>query len=90
MQPLNRSALLSDIRMTPAAKYACPANSAHSRISQTSNAALNFGVAIVVFAWDRYQLPIQSGNAALAAVGITCLWDRLAPASGPLPKMARA
>jgi hypothetical protein len=31
-------------------------------------------------AWDRYQLPIQSGNAVLAAVGITCLWDRLVPA----------
>ena len=34
-------------------------------------------------AWDRYQLPIQSGNALLAAVGITCLWDRLAAALGP-------
>ena len=28
-------------------------------------------------AWDRYQLPIQSGNALLAAVGISALWDRL-------------
>jgi hypothetical protein len=28
-------------------------------------------------AWDRYQLPIQSGNALLAAVGIVSLWDRV-------------
>ncbi len=28
-------------------------------------------------AWDRYQLPIQSGNALLAAVGISAVWDRL-------------
>jgi 4-amino-4-deoxy-L-arabinose transferase-like glycosyltransferase len=41
-------------------------------------------------AWDRYQLPIQSGNAALAAVGITCLWDRLGPAVQSLSKIARA
>jgi hypothetical protein len=41
-------------------------------------------------AWDRYQLPIQSGNAALAAVGLTCLWDRLAGALGPWLKIARA
>ncbi len=27
-------------------------------------------------AWDRYQLPIQSGNALLVAVGCACLWDR--------------
>jgi 4-amino-4-deoxy-L-arabinose transferase-like glycosyltransferase len=32
-------------------------------------------------AWDRYQLPIQSGNALLAAVGITSLWDRLSAAA---------
>ena len=63
-----------------------------------------FGLALVVWAvcawavvtlylpmaWDRYQLPIQSGNALLAAVGITCLWDRLAPAFGPWLKIARA
>jgi 4-amino-4-deoxy-L-arabinose transferase-like glycosyltransferase len=29
-------------------------------------------------AWDRYLLPIQSGNALLAAVGAQALWDRLA------------
>ncbi len=29
-------------------------------------------------AWDRYLLPIQSGNALLAAVGASALWDRLA------------
>jgi 4-amino-4-deoxy-L-arabinose transferase-like glycosyltransferase len=28
-------------------------------------------------AWDRYLLPIQSGNALLAAVGASALWDRL-------------
>ena len=32
-------------------------------------------------AWDRYQLPIQSGNALLAAVGLSALWDRLAAAA---------
>ena len=31
-------------------------------------------------AWDRYQLPIQSGNALLAAVGLSTLCDRLVPA----------
>jgi hypothetical protein len=41
-------------------------------------------------AWDRYELPIQSGNAALAAVGITCLWDGLARALGRWLKIARA
>ena len=50
MQPLNRSALLSDIGMTPAAKHARPANSARSRISPAWNAALIFGAAILVFA----------------------------------------
>ena len=28
-------------------------------------------------AWDRYQLPIQSGNALLAAIGLASLWKRL-------------
>ena len=32
-------------------------------------------------AWDRYQLPIQSGNALLAAVGISALWNRLVRAA---------
>jgi 4-amino-4-deoxy-L-arabinose transferase-like glycosyltransferase len=31
-------------------------------------------------AWDRYQLPIQSGNALLAAVGLSALWERLVAA----------
>jgi 4-amino-4-deoxy-L-arabinose transferase-like glycosyltransferase len=50
MQPLNRSALLSDIRMTPAVKHACPANSTRFRISPKWNAALIFFAAILVFA----------------------------------------
>jgi hypothetical protein len=29
-------------------------------------------------AWDRYLLPIQSGNALLAAMGMSALWERLA------------
>ncbi len=28
-------------------------------------------------AWDRYLLPIQSGNALLVAVGASALYDRL-------------
>jgi hypothetical protein len=28
-------------------------------------------------AWDRYQLPIQSGNALLGAMGLSALWERL-------------
>ena len=34
MQPLNRSALLSDIGMTPALKHAPPANSTRFRITR--------------------------------------------------------
>ena len=35
-------------------------------------------------AWDRYQLPIQSGNALLAAVGLGALWERsVAAVSSP-------
>jgi hypothetical protein len=41
-------------------------------------------------AWDRYQLPIQSGNALLAAVGVCALWDRLAAARGTRQELARA
>ena len=32
-------------------------------------------------AWDRYQLPIQSGNALLGAVGLSALADRLVRAA---------
>ncbi len=41
-------------------------------------------------AWDRYQLPIQSGNALLAAVGVSALWDRLVAAARFQPHLARA
>ena len=27
-------------------------------------------------AWDRYLLPIQSGNALLAALAASAIWDR--------------
>ena len=40
MQPLNRSALLSDIGMTPSLKHAPPANSTRFRFTRTWNAAL--------------------------------------------------
>ncbi len=41
-------------------------------------------------AWDRYQLPIQSGNALLAAVGFSCVWERVLAAARSRPKLARA
>ena len=56
MQPLNRSALLSDIGMTPALKHAPPANSARFRITRTWNAALIFCAALVVFASSLHAL----------------------------------
>jgi hypothetical protein len=40
-------------------------------------------------AWDRYQLPIQSGNALLAAVGLMRLWDRFASAAQSWIQAAR-
>ena len=40
-------------------------------------------------AWDRYQLPIQSGNALLAAVGIMSLWDRVSAAAQSWIQVAR-
>jgi 4-amino-4-deoxy-L-arabinose transferase-like glycosyltransferase len=39
--------------------------------------------AYLPMAWDRYLLPIQSGNALLAAVGASAIWDSLAR-RGPL------
>jgi hypothetical protein len=39
-------------------------------------------------AWDRYQLPIQSGNALLAAVGVSALWERVV-AARVRPNLAR-
>jgi hypothetical protein len=41
-------------------------------------------------AWDRYQLPIQSGNALLVAVGVSALWDRLILSARSRPDLARA
>ena len=29
-------------------------------------------------AWDRYLLPIQSGNALLAAIAVAAIWARIA------------
>ena len=29
-------------------------------------------------AWDRYLLPIQSGNALLAAIAVAAIWERIA------------
>jgi hypothetical protein len=40
-------------------------------------------------AWDRYQIPIESGNALLAALAITFLWERLALAAKSRAKMER-
>jgi hypothetical protein len=40
-------------------------------------------------AWDRYQLPIQSGNALLAAVGIMCVFDRIAATVGARLEVSR-
>ena len=31
----------------------------------------------IPMAWDRYLLPIQSGNSLLAAVAAAAVWDRL-------------
>ncbi len=41
-------------------------------------------------AWDRYQLPIQSGNAMLAAVGLASLWDRVLAARSSRRALAGA
>jgi 4-amino-4-deoxy-L-arabinose transferase-like glycosyltransferase len=38
--------------------------------------------AYLPMAWDRYLLPIQSGNALLAALAVSALWDRLASRAG--------
>jgi hypothetical protein len=38
-------------------------------------------------AWDRYQLPIQSGNALLAAVGVSALWERLVVTARSRPNL---
>jgi 4-amino-4-deoxy-L-arabinose transferase-like glycosyltransferase len=50
MQPLNRSALLSDIGMTPALNHAPPANSTRFRMPMTWNAVFIFGAALAFFA----------------------------------------
>ncbi len=55
--------------------------------------AMISGVVVTLYlpmAWDRYQLPIQSGNALLAAVGVSALWERLVAAAGLRPDLARA
>ena len=41
-------------------------------------------------AWDRYQLPIESGNALLAAVGVCAIWDQIAARRGVRIELARA
>jgi hypothetical protein len=40
-------------------------------------------------AWDRYQLPIQSGNALLAAVGVCAIWERLMATRRSQPDLAK-
>jgi hypothetical protein len=42
-------------------------------------AALAWAVVLVYLpmAWDRYLLPIQSGNSLLIAVAVTAAWDRI-------------